>query len=184
MQTKTLSLKVISVTARKPIGTKVGRDADLGAIMPILTFCALSLFVAAAVFDARERRIPNALCLGLALAGLLRLGIAVAAGVSPWLPAADLAAALAIFLLGAVAFGFGLLGGGDVKLLAAGTLWVGTPGLSAFLVATVLSGGLLALLFLGWRLVRTDRHALDTMLPYGIAIASGGLLATGGAPWT
>ena len=116
--------------------------------MDILTLAALALFVAAAVIDGRSRRHPEPAALGLALLGLAahrrrprrrrRLG---AAGL-------DLAAAAAVFLAGAVAFRFRLLGGGDVKLLAAGALWLGAAALGPFLLATALAGGVLALGFL------------------------------------
>lgn len=147
-----------------------------------LTLCALSLFLAAAVTDARERRIPNGLSLGLAIAGLARIALALAAGASPLVLAADLAAAGGVFVLGAMAFHLRLLGGGDVKLLAAGTLWVGAATLPAYLTTTVLAGGVLALAFLAWRVTAGAPRA--AALPYGIAIAAGGLLTTGGLPWT
>ncbi len=73
-------------------------------------------------------------------------------------------------------FAAGLLGGGDVKLLAAGSLWLGATGTGGFLMVTVLAGGLLALVFLALRLARRDGP--ETALPYGVAIATAGILAT------
>jgi prepilin peptidase CpaA len=143
-----------------------------------LSLCALALFAAAAATDALDRRIPNALSLALALVGLARIALALAAG-EPLLPlAGDLAAAAAVFALAAAAFHFRLLGGGDVKLLAAGALWLGTAALVPYLTATVLAGGLLALLFLCWHLVMPGRGS--PTLPYGMAIAAGGILTTSG----
>jgi prepilin peptidase CpaA len=144
----------------------------------VLSASALALFAAAAATDAVSRRIPNALTLALALVGLARIGLALASG-DPLLPlVGDLAAAVAVFALAAVGFHFRLLGGGDVKLLAAGALWLGAAALVPYLTATVLAGGLLALLFVGWHLAMPGR-ARPT-LPYGIAIALAGILTTGG----
>ena len=125
----------------------------------------------------------NRLSVGLALLGVVRLGLAIAAGAGAWSVAGDIAAALGVFALGALAFHLHLLGGGDVKLLAAGALWLGTGELGAFLTATVLAGGLLAVGFIAWQRVlpgwryRTARVSL----PYAIAIAAGGILATAAA---
>jgi len=151
----------------------------------LLTLAAVGLFATAAVTDTRSRKIPNVLPVGLALLGLARMVAALAAGGGAGAVAADLAAAAAVFAAGAAAFRFGLLGGGDAKLLAAGTLWLGAAALGPFLLATVLAGGLLAVAFLLAGLLR--RRAPGTAaasLPYGIAIAAGGILASAGALWT
>lgn len=146
-----------------------------------LSLAALALFVAAATTDAIERKIPDILPIGLALVALARIALVLAAGGAALGAAADVAAAVAVFALGAAGFGAGVLGGGDVKLLAAGTLWVGVASLLPFLMATALAGGVLALLFLLPGLVRGE--AGRVALPYGIAIAAGGILATAGAGW-
>ncbi|MFO1209423.1 MAG: prepilin peptidase [Amaricoccus sp.] len=145
-----------------------------------ISIAAVILFVAAAVTDARHRRISNRLSVGLALLGVLRLALAIAAGAGVWSVAGDLAAAFAVFALGAFAFHLRLLGGGDVKLLAAGALWLGTGELGAFLTATVLAGGLLAVGFVAWQRVLPGwRYRTATVsLPYAIAIAAGGIFAT------
>ena len=66
--------------------------------------------------------------------------------------------ALAVFLVGAVLFARGWLGGGDVKLLTAATLWAGPAGTPALLVLTGVLGGVLALFLL---------------MPFGSQIADG-----------
>lgn len=146
-----------------------------------LSLAALALLVAAATTDAIERRIPNALSLGLALLGLARIALDLAAGGAALPVAADLAGAAAVFALGAAGFRFGLVGGGDVKLLAAAALWLGAAALLPFLMATALAGGLLAVVFLVVALFHRDRAKVA--LPYGIAIAAGAILTTGGAFW-
>ena len=149
----------------------------------VFTLAAVGLFAAAAVTDSRSRRIPNALPAGLALLGLVRMAAALAAGAGAGAVAADLAAAMAVFAAGAVAFRFGLLGGGDAKLIAAGALWLGAAALGPFLLATVLAGGVLAVAFVVAGLLRR-RGAAAASLPYGIAIAAGGILVSAGALWT
>jgi prepilin peptidase CpaA len=107
------------------------------AIWLVLTACALAV-----VTDVATRRIPNPLTAALALAAL---GLAAAHG------AFAVAGAVAIFavvmVLGFVAFSFGWLGGGDVKLLAAGAAALGFPDAVPFLVYTAVGGGVLALIF-------------------------------------
>ena len=125
----------------------------------VLAIAAIALFAAAAVTDACSRRIPNPVSIALALLGLLRIGAALVAGEGALTAGLDLAAALAVFALAALAFRFRLLGGGDVKLLAAGTLWLGAAALGPYLMVTVLAGGLMAVAFVAWHLVAAGRRA-------------------------
>ena len=145
-----------------------------------LSLLAVGLFAGAAASDLARRRIPNTLVVALAVLGLIRLGFAVAAGAGAATLGADLAASLIVLVLGAVIFHFSLLGGGDVKLLAAGALWIGAPEMAPFLMMTVLAGGVLALLFLAWAIasrgIAGGKSRLS--LPYGVAIAAGGILTT------
>lgn len=147
-----------------------------------LSILAIGLFAAAAVTDVAGRRIPNPLPVLLSILGLARIALAWDAGTDPGVPAVDLAAALTIFAAGAICFHFNLVGGGDVKLLAAGALWLGATAVWPYLMLTALAGGALALVFLAraaaLRLF-TGRRTTPT-LPYGVAIAAGGILATTG----
>ncbi len=146
----------------------------------LISILAVALFAAAAVTDALHRRISNRLSAGLAMLGLLRMALAVAAGAGALAVAADLAAAFVVFALGALAFHLRWLGGGDVKLLAAGALCLGVGGLAPFLIATVLAGGVLAVAFVAWQCVLPGwrYRSARPSLPYAIAIAAGGILAT------
>jgi prepilin peptidase CpaA len=94
--------------------------------------------------------------------------------------------------LGALALGFGLfalgwIGGGDAKLFAATALWLGPETLLSYGVTTAIIGGVMTLALLFWRnlplpgaltaqgwLVRL--HDAKQGVPYGIALAAGGLL--------
>jgi prepilin peptidase CpaA len=98
--------------------------------------------------------------------------------------------ALAVFLVGAVLFARGWLGGGDVKLLSAATLWAGPAGTPALLMLTGVLGGALALFLLmpfGSQIAMAVRallgqpsmsaeRGLATPVPYGVAIAGAALI--------
>jgi prepilin peptidase CpaA len=148
----------------------------------LLALVAIGVFVAAAADDIARRRIANGFVLALTAAAALRLVLGLATGAEDVTPFWDLAAALAVFAAGVAAFHFGVFGGGDAKLLAAGTLWIGAASVWAFLFATALAGGALALGFLIWApLARTaGREVQRIALPYGVAISAGGILATTG----
>ena len=97
--------------------------------------------------------------------------------------------ALGVFGVGAVAFALGSLGGGDVKLLAAASLFAGPALMLDFVMVTALAGGLLGLAILAGAPIgpaapaipkspagdATVRTRLRGGLPYGPAIAAGGL---------
>jgi len=142
-----------------------------------LSGAAIALFVWAAVSDIASRRIPNRLVALLALVALARLGLEFAEGAGLVRTASDLALGLAVFALGALLFRFGLFGGGDVKLLAAGALWMGVGSALPFLAGTALAGGALALGLLLW-IGLAGRGRARPSLPYGVAIAAGGVLGT------
>ena len=137
---------------------------------------AIGVFLAAAASDVARRTIPNELVTLLAILGLGRVVCGVVAGDGMADAGRDLAATLAIFALGAAAFAGGMLGGGDAKLLAAGALWVGAAGVGGYLLGIALAGGVLALGFIVWQFTR--RGATRAGLPYALAIAAGGILAT------
>lgn len=103
---------------------------------------AILVAAAACLTDLSSRRVPNALTLGAALAGLVwgtasdgwdGLGWAVAG----W--TAGLAVFLPFFLLRGI-------GGGDVKLMAALGAWMGPVGVLWVAAFAALAGGPLALL--------------------------------------
>jgi prepilin peptidase CpaA len=142
------------------------------------------LLLVAAWQDFRTLQIAN----GLHLAIVVVFGIWAVAGLAAGtLPMSTLgtaiAFALALFLAGALAFAFGMLGGGDVKLLAASSLFAAPTHLANFLMVTVLAGGIVALAVIagaavgpvGERGEATLRDRLRGSLPYGPAIAVGGL---------
>jgi prepilin peptidase CpaA len=85
--------------------------------------------------------------------------------------------AIALLVFGAIAFASGMLGGGDVKLLAAAGLFAGFSYLVVFLLVLALAGGALSLLALMGIGIGAPSGADDgrRYLPYGPAIAAAGL---------
>ena len=108
-----------------------------GALLVVLPACAI-----AATTDVRTRRVPNWLTALLAIAGLI---MNAAHGVVPGL--LSLCVMLAVFLIGALAFSQGWIGGGDVKLAAAAAGAFNYPDCVPFLVYTILGGGVIALVY-------------------------------------
>jgi prepilin peptidase CpaA len=145
-----------------------------------------ALLLAAAWQDLRTMRIANRLSIAIAgvfavwaACGLLRgtlapldLGVAV------------LFAAI-VFILGALAFAVGAFGGGDVKLLAAASLFAGPALLPDLLMVMAIVGGVMGCAIgFGLRIGpaapvpaagTSVAVRLRSSLPYGPAIAAGGL---------
>jgi prepilin peptidase CpaA len=151
---------------------------------------ALTVLLAAAMQDLRERLIANRLSLALVVLGIAHHLLAAGpAAPAPALLPATLAAA-GMFGLGFAAWLAGGIGGGDVKLLTAAGFFVGPDGLGAMVLGTALAGGLIALGCLGiaalprWAAIwwpgdaarahtdKVDRQPPAT-IPYGVAIAAG-----------
>ena len=66
-----------------------------------------------------------------------------------------------------------MMGGGDVKLAAALALWFAPADTVKFLVLMSLAGGVLTLAILAWH--RVKKRPGRPEIPYGVAIAFGGL---------
>jgi prepilin peptidase CpaA len=145
----------------------------------------VGLLIAAALSDIFTYRIPNW------LTALIAAAFPVAAFASGMPVEHALWSVLAtglMLLLGFALFAAGLFGGGDAKLMAAATLWLGWDHGLPFLVYTGLAGGALAIAYLAWSLVQSHIEiagrgenvplmrrllALKPDLPYGVALAAG-----------
>ena len=125
----------------------------------------------AAVVDIRTRTIANGLNLAIALMAPLFWW---AMGVDLWPDAAiRVGMAAVVFLLLALAFYIGAMGGGDVKLAAALALWF-APGDTVLLIVLMsLAGGLLTVIVLVDHKLKKNQGRPE--VPYGVAIAFGGL---------
>ena len=142
-----------------------------GAFTEILLAGLAAILVVAAVIDVRTFTISNRLNLGVALMAPLYWWSAHL----PLWPDIGIQVAIAagVFALLAVAFYAGMMGGGDVKLAAALALWFSPSGTLKFLVLMSLAGGVLTLGILAWH--RAQRREGRPEIPYGVAIAFGGL---------
>src|SRR5215210_2987643 len=165
--------------------------------MSFLQVTVLLIATVAAIIDLRERRIPNWLTFGAAIAGLAvqvwLSGLSgVMTGAGGWLTGAG------IFFL---PFALGGLGAGDVKLVAGLGAWLGWQDTIWLALYTGAAGGLLAivvslasgyfrqalsnisLLLMHWRVAglrplpeMTIHHGSGPKLAYGVAILAGAMV--------
>jgi len=145
----------------------------MGAIASVILLVVLGLIlVSAGIEDAHKREIANWKNAAIAL---LAVPWWIASGVPLWPDVAiQIALALGVFALFAAAFHFGMMGGGDVKMIGALALWFPFQPLVSMLVIMSLAGGAITLLMLIDKWVR--RQSAQPEVPYGIAIAIAGLL--------
>jgi prepilin peptidase CpaA len=157
---------------------------------PAVLALQILLLLHVAVVDIATRLIHNKICLTLAVLGIAshftgRTHIAE-----------SLVAATILFLLFLVIYQRGWMGGGDVKLLVALALGLPLAGVVQLLTVTALAGAGLAVLHLMMRLLPCPaaapagssflrrvyaaerwRNLRRAPLPYGVAIACGGIWA-------
>ena len=143
----------------------------------ILTLEAVlsALLVIAALTDMKSRVISNRLNIAVAVLAPL---FWMATDLPLW-PGIALQLALAgvIFAVFALMFALGMMGGGDVKLLAALALWFPPqPMLLLLLIMSILGGVVTAVTVLRHKLAR---RVGQPEIPYGVAIALAGLWVVG-----
>jgi prepilin peptidase CpaA len=144
----------------------------------------------AAATDLLTMKIPNLLSIGLGVAFLV---IAPVAGLSGQEMLMHLAAGTMMLVVGILLFALGWIGGGDGKILAVASLWLGFDHLVAFLALVAIFGGALALVILAYRRVPAGAfplpdwalrlHAQGEGMPYGVAIAAGALIVYPSTGW-
>ncbi|MBV8686070.1 MAG: prepilin peptidase [Alphaproteobacteria bacterium] len=146
-----------------------------GGLSWLLIALLAGLLGVAAVLDWRSRTIPNWLNLAIAA---LALPFWYASGLALWPDVAiQVGVAAAVLLLFGLAFHFGMMGGGDVKMLAALALWLPIGALLQLLVIMSLAGGVLTLAVAIPH--RVAKAAGRPEIPYGIAISFAGLWLIG-----
>jgi prepilin peptidase CpaA len=172
-------------------------DAVLAVYAGLLAWAALS--------DALRLRIPNRVPIALlAIYPLYLLSNGTALADLPGMVLPALGLALMCFLIGFVLFARNWMGGGDVKLISVCALWAGPALIPEFLIITSLVGGVqamasvlrlptLVMASLPFSVPQLAPASAATTvegtqgvpqtrkrtLPYGIAIAAGGLYVAG-----
>lgn len=155
----------------------------------VLALVSGIIILIAALHDIAFRTVPNSLAFAVTVLGLAR-------GISGEGIVGSLLAAGGVFVLAAMCWRFGWLGGGDAKLLAAASLTMPAAAVPSFIAGVALAGGALALVYLATRtflscspskrpagfvvrLVRVEHWRLSRggPLPYACAIAGGYLSA-------
>lgn len=145
----------------------------------------------AGAMDLFTMTIPNRITVALVLA------FALAAILAPlgWASlASHVGAGFLMLVIGILMFSQGWLGGGDAKLLAGAALWFGFEGLLQYLVLVSIAGGLLVMAILMYRSMTPPLwmhreawamrlHKKAGGIPYGVALAAGGLWLYPSTPW-
>ena len=157
--------------------------------MDIVALLLLSILpvmvIVAALTDVTSMTIPNWISLVLIAAFA---PAALVAGLGPVEIGLHVAIGLGALMLGIALFALNLLGGGDAKLMAAASLWLGLDATLVFILATAVTGGLFSLALLvvrnaGAPLAAAGPAWMGRLLqpkgdiPYGVAIAVGVLFA-------
>ncbi|MGY3620598.1 A24 family peptidase [Bradyrhizobium sp. USDA 10063] len=158
-------------------------------IARLVLFPALMAFSAAS--DLLTMTISNRVSLGLVI-GFFVLALLSGMGLHDVLSHAG--AGATVLVAGFTCFALGWIGGGDAKVAAGAALWIGFDHLLPYLVYASLFGGALTLLLLQFRqwplpyplsgqdwLLRL--HAMDSGIPYGIALALGALMIYPETEW-
>lgn len=137
----------------------------------------------AGAMDLFTMTIPNRISLGLVIAFVVALPFS---GLDAAALASHVGAGVLMLALGFLMFNRGWLGGGDAKLLASASLWLGLDLLLTYVAVVTVAGALLVLALLFFRTIclppqlslqpwaaRLHRQGGD--VPYGLAIAAGAL---------
>ena len=158
----------------------------------------IALVLAAAVFDARYRRIPN----WLSVTGVV-VGLAMNAFLDQSRPGMFVASLLGLAIAFAVYFvlyALRAMGAGDVKLMAAVGAVVGWPNWFGIFIVTAIIGGIMALILVtargrvkktlwnvafilsemkGGRPAYMGREELDVKSPKSVGLPHGAVIAVG-----
>lgn len=151
-------------------------------IEPLLLILVGAALLAGATYDATTLTIPN--WISLVLVALFAL-VALTSGIGWTSFGVHLAIGFASLLIGMALFAGGFIGGGDAKLFASISLFMGTS-VGMFVFAVALAGGVLAAAVLALRWLTASGLTVQfpwlshlttpkAGIPYGIAIAAGAL---------
>ncbi|MEA2737421.1 MAG: prepilin peptidase CpaA [Acetobacteraceae bacterium] len=164
----------------------------MSIVLFVFPLICVGLVLAASLHDIATRTIPNGLAVAVAAAG-------IATSAAGGYLFGSVLAATGIFVLSALCWRRGWMGGGDVKLLGAAALGMPASSIFTFVVAVAIAGGVLALFYvvarrllpfrtpsrpagLVSRAARVERWRISRggPLPYACAIAAGVLFVNAG----
>ncbi len=149
---------------------------------PVLLVFPIAMAYAAAM-DLFTMTIPNRVSLAL-VAGFVAAALL---GRMEWMDIAKhLAVGFGVLVVAIVMFSQGWIGGGDAKLVAAGSLWFGVSQVVDYIFLVALFGGVLTFAIISFRhavppVMVAGRdwaarlHDKKAGVPYGIALAAAGL---------
>ncbi|MDA7949649.1 MAG: prepilin peptidase [Hyphomicrobiaceae bacterium] len=155
----------------------------------VFVFPALMIFAGAC--DLFTMTIPNRVSLAL-VAGFVCL--APFAGFSWEMFGYHVALGAGMLAISILMFARNWIGGGDAKLIAAASLWMGPAHILEYGFIAALSGGLLTLIILRFRNIPLPAgiatqtwvlrlHRASGGVPYGIALSTAGLMVYPDTPW-
>lgn len=161
-------------------------ETALKSITLFLPLLAIILMLCAAFTDWTVRRIPNKLSLCLvALFGAFTLIPGCVEDVMP-----HMLVSVGMLLILLPVYAMGKMGGGDVKLLVASGLWMGSDQITEFILYVSFAGAVLAIILISenlrniweWGASRVGLLSVSgaaskaTGIPYGVAISFGGIV--------
>ncbi|MGE0847000.1 MAG: prepilin peptidase [Flavobacteriaceae bacterium] len=157
----------------------------------VLLLAFQTAMILAAVSDLFTMTIPNRLT-ALFAAGFV--AVALLSGLPLEAAAFHVACGLAALVAGFALFSFGWIGGGDAKFFAATAMWLGPSLMLEYAMASAIYGGALTLALLAVRMWPLPAplarqgwiarlHDRQSGIPYGIALALGGLMVASRAVW-
>ena len=158
-------------------------------LVAIIVFPLAMIF--GALWDLTTMTIPNWLTVSLAAAFV---AVVPFAGMGMEQIGWHLVAGGVALAAGMTLFGFGFIGGGDAKFVAAAALWIGWSDLLGYLIVASIFGGALTHAILGFRRLPLPQvlarqawvarlHDHREGVPYGIALALAGLVIFRDSQW-
>jgi prepilin peptidase CpaA len=146
------------------------------AFLVYVTLGGLAIALMTSIYtDIKYRLIFNTVTLGIALAAPLYW---YATGDFAWHPIGiHLLTATIVFSVFAIAFRFGAMGGGDVKLFAALALWFHWLDVFRMVLYASILGAIVTIIFV--IIHKSKQKDGRARIPYGVAIALSGLWIAG-----
>ena len=165
---------------------KVASASPMSYLSYLLIVVFPALLIVAALKDVTSCTIPHWISGVLILAFF---GVSLVLGVPLQAIGVHALVGVVALLVAMAMFAAGWIGGGDAKLFAAASLWLGPDAVAPFILVTALAGGALAIALLNLRadwargLLPVGPAWVERLrepkgdAPYGVAIAVGGLVA-------